>query len=99
MNWDLGDSIVLNKQRGRDGFILAEAIMTLWICTLFICMFGSIQAQQRRQEARLLAKAELSSQLLSKSNLVLGQTPEQRSKTKLIEVKNGEQKIRLEIIR
>lgn len=77
------------------GFILADALVTLWIVSLFIIMYCSIDSRVIRQENSLIQKVELSSRLLSKSNELI--TAEENINKKSIEAKNGEQTLSVEI--
>lgn len=85
---------MLKKHRSSPGFILAESMVSLWIVVLLVLTYCAIDFRANKQEQRLAQRAQLSSQLLSKSREILEQTGEKPVK---IEVDNGTQKITVEI--
>ena len=94
LNWDLGGNIVFKKKQTRPGFILASSLITLWLISLCIVTYCSIDLRARQQEDKLVQTVELSSKLVSRSNLLLD---EKKSKQKqMIEVKNDKEKLFLE---
>lgn len=93
----MGGSIALKKRPGSPGFILAEAMVTLWLVTLLSLTYCAIDIRASRQEQHLAKRAELASQLLSRSQAVISH-PDQQPPTK-IEVHDGTEKITVEIKR
>nr|WP_241259086.1 hypothetical protein [Ligilactobacillus pobuzihii] len=70
-------------------------MITLWLISLFIVTYCSIDLRARQQEDKLVQKVELSSKLVSRSNQLLD---EKKIKHKqMIEVKNDKEKLSLEI--
>lgn len=95
LNWDLGGNIVFKKKQTRSGFILASSLITLWLISLFIITYCSIDMRARQQEVKLVQKVELSSKLVSRSNLLLD--GKKIKHKQMIEVKNDKEKLSLEI--
>lgn len=86
---------MFKKKQTRPGFILASSLITLWLISLFIVTYCSIDLRARKQEDKLVQKVELSSKLVSRSNLLLD---EKKIKQKqMIEVKNDNDKKKLSL--
>lgn len=75
--------------------MLADSLVTLWIVSLFILMYCSIDTRASRQENSLARKVELSIQLLSKSNELSANSDITNKRS--IEVKNGTQTMSVQI--